>query len=122
MIEHISLRCSDPHKSREFYVKALEPLGYEQDWKFGDSFAFVTEGHHEFWVTRGKIGTPTHLAFRAKDRQTVDAFHEAAVAAGGQDNGKPGLRPEETYGKNYYAAFVLDPDGHNIEAVSFSEK
>jgi catechol 2,3-dioxygenase-like lactoylglutathione lyase family enzyme len=117
MIEHISLRCRDSKKSREFYQRALAPLGYDVDMEYGDSFGFVQGGRHDFWVTKGKVGTPTHLAFHAKDKQSVKAFHKAAIAAGGKDNGKPG--PRKDYG---YAAFVLDPDGHNVEAVIWDEE
>ena len=120
MIEHVSLRCTRPKRSRDFYAKALAPIGYIQDWVFGDSYAFFHKGHHDFWVTRGNVGTPLHIAFRCDTRDQVDAFYEAAIAAGGRDNGKPGLRPEN--GPNYYAAFVFDPDGHNIEAVTFSKR
>ncbi len=112
MIEHISLRCSDPRKARDFYEKALAPLGYSQDKRYGDSYAFVQGGRHDFWVTPGKVGTPLHLAFHAASRKEVEAFHAAALKAGGKDNGAPGEREE--YG---YAAFVYDPDGNNVEAV-----
>src|SRR2546421_6882434 len=112
MIEHISLRCSDARASRDFYERALAPLGYEVDKEYGDAFGFIQGGRHDFWVTEGKVGTPNHLAFHADDQTAVDEFYRAAIAAGGKDNGAPGPRPE--YG---YAAFVLDPDGHNIEAV-----
>ena len=79
---------------------------------------FLSEdGRHDFWVTEGKVGTPNHLAFHADDTGAVDEFYRAAMAAGGKDNGAPGQRPE--YG---YAAFVLDPDGHNIEAVIWDEE
>jgi catechol 2,3-dioxygenase-like lactoylglutathione lyase family enzyme len=117
MIEHVSLRCKDPQKSREFYEKALAPIGYEQDWVYGESFAFVHKGRHDFWVTPGKVATPLHIAFHCDDTSMVDAFYEAAMAAGGKDNGPPG--PRKGYG---YAAFVFDPDGHNIEAVTFPEE
>ena len=83
----------------------------------GDAFGFVHRGRHDFWVTKGEVGTPTHLAFQAGDVAAVDAFYKAALAAGGKDNGPPG--PREEYG---YAAFVLDPDGHNIEAVIWDEE
>ncbi len=119
MIEHVSLRCTDPKRSRDFYERALAPLGYEQDWVYGDSYAFQLRGHHDFWVTKGEVATPLHLAFRCRTRKQVDAFYEAAIAAGARDHGKPGLRRD--YGKDYYAAFVYDPDGHNLEAVSFAK-
>ncbi|HEY6911427.1 MAG TPA: VOC family protein [Myxococcales bacterium] len=117
MIEHISLRCKDSKASRKFYQKALAPLGYEMDKEYGDSFGFAESGRHDFWVTRGKVGTPGHVAFHAKNTAAVDAFYRAAINAGGKDNGAPG--PREEYG---YAAFVLDPDGHNIEAVIWDEE
>jgi len=112
MIEHISLRCRDSRASRKFYERALEPLGYEMDRRYGDAFGFIQGGRHDFWVTQGKVGTPTHVAFHAQNAAAVDAFYRAAMAAGGKDNGAPG--PRDDYG---YAAFVLDPDGHNVEAV-----
>jgi catechol 2,3-dioxygenase-like lactoylglutathione lyase family enzyme len=117
MIEHVSLRCSDPAASRKFYERALAPLGYEMDKRYGDAFGFIQGGRHDFWVTRGKVGTPSHLAFHADDESVVDAFYRAALEAGGKDNGAPG--PREEYG---YAAFVLDPDGHNVEAVVWDEE
>ena len=117
MIEHISLRCSDVRTSRDFYQQALAPLGYALDKEFGDAFGFVQGGRHDFWVTEGKVGTPNHLAFHADDQAAVDEFYRAAISAGGKDNGGPGRRPD--YG---YAAFVLDPDGHNVEAVIWDEE
>ena len=117
MIEHISLRCRDSRASRKFYERALEPLGYEMDRRYGDAFGFIQGGRHDFWVTKGKVGTPTHVAFHARSATAVDAFYRAALAAGGKDNGAPG--PRDEYG---YAAFVLDPDGHNVEAVIWDEE
>jgi len=117
MIEHISLRCSDARASRDFYERALAPLGYEVDKEYGDAFGFIQGGRHDFWVTEGKVGTPNHLAFHADDQTAVDEFYREAIAAGGKDNGAPGPRPE--YG---YAAFVLDRDGHNVEAVIWDEE
>jgi catechol 2,3-dioxygenase-like lactoylglutathione lyase family enzyme len=117
MIEHISLRCRDARASRKFYERALAPLGYEVDKEYGDAFGFIQGGRHDFWVTKGKVGTPSHLAFHAADERAVDAFYRAALAAGGKDNGVPG--PRDEYG---YAAFVLDPDGHNVEAVVWDEE
>lgn len=117
MIEHISLRCRDSRASRRFYERALKPLGYQVDREYGDAFGFIQGGRHDFWVTKGRVGTPTHLAFHAQDPRAVDAFYRAALKAGGKDNGPPGIR--EDYG---YAAFVLDPDGHNVEAVIWDEE
>lgn len=116
MIEHVSLRCRDPRKSIEFYEQALKPLGYKKTQDYGDSAGFFADGHTSFWVSGGKVGTPGHIAFRARNRKAVDKFYEAALAAGAKDNGGPGLRD---YSPTYYAAFVLDRDGHNIEAVTF---
>jgi|SRR6266404_5352105 len=116
MIEHISLRCRNSRSSRKFYEKALAPLGYQVDREYGDSYGFIQGGRHDFWVTKGKVGTPIHLAFHADATSAVDRFYRAAIAAGGKDNGAPGMREE--YG---YAAFVLDPDGHNVEAVIWNE-
>jgi catechol 2,3-dioxygenase-like lactoylglutathione lyase family enzyme len=117
MIEHISLRCRDPHASRKFYERALAPLGYAVGKDYGDAFGFIQGGRHDFWVTEGEVGTPNHLAFHAETPSAVDAFYRAALAAGAKDNGAPGIRDE--YG---YAAFVLDPDGHNVEAVVWEEE
>jgi len=117
MLEHISLRCRNARASRKFYERALAPLGYAVDREHGDAFGFIQGGRHDFWVTKGKVGTPAHLAFHADDEKSVDAFYQAALAAGGKDNGAPGPRKE--YG---YAAFVLDPDGHNVEAVIWAEE
>jgi catechol 2,3-dioxygenase-like lactoylglutathione lyase family enzyme len=117
MIEHISLRCSNVRASRKFYERALAPLGYKVDREYGDAFGFIQGGRHDFWVTKGKVGTPIHLAFHADNTAAVDKFYRAAMAAGGSDNGPPG--PREEYG---YAAFVLDPDLHNIEAVIWDEE
>ena len=117
MIEHISLRCRDARASREFYEQALAPLGYAVGKEYGDAFGFVHRGRHDFWITRGKVGTPNHVAFHADSEKAVDEFYQAAMAAGAKDNGPPGQRDE--YG---YAAFVLDPDGHNIEVVIWDEE
>jgi len=124
MIDHIGFPVSDYAKSKAFYAKALAPLGYSLVMEVGaevtESHApaagFGTGGKPDFWIGgEGSLEKALHVAIVAKDRATVDAFHCAALAAGGKDNGTPGLRPH--YHANYYAAFVLDPDGHNIEAV-----
>jgi catechol 2,3-dioxygenase-like lactoylglutathione lyase family enzyme len=117
MIEHVSLRCRNVSRSRAFYEAALRPLGYRATQVYPDAVGFMAEGHTSFWVTKGKVASPTHIAFRARSRKAVDAFHRAALAAGGKDNGAPGLR--RAYSPTYYAAFVLDADGHNMEAVTF---
>ncbi|HEX4649250.1 MAG TPA: VOC family protein [Steroidobacteraceae bacterium] len=123
MIDHTGVRVSDLAKSKAFYRAALAPLGYELLMEFpaeitgGDDVAgFGVAAKPDFWLTRGAPNRPCiHVAFRAASRAQVDAFHAAALAAGGRDNGAPGRRPH--YHENYYGAFVLDPDGHNVEAV-----
>lgn len=116
MFDHVSLSVTDPACSRAFYAKALAPLGYKVISQYEGGFGIGAEDGSAVWVAGGPAQKPiAHLAFRAKDRKQVDAFHRAALAARGKDNGKPGLR--ENYSPTYYAAFVLDPDGNNIEAV-----
>jgi len=124
MIDHIGFAVSDYEKSKAFYTQALAPLGYvlimevaaEGNPSGAPAAGFGEGGKPDFWIGgEGKLEKPVHVAILAKDRAGVDAFHRAALAAGGKDNGKPGLRPH--YHPNYYGAFVFDPDGHNIEAV-----
>ena len=120
MIDHIGLRVSNFQRSRAFFQSALAPLGYtmmmEFDMPEGKTGGMGAGGMPDLWLTQGQAQKPpVHLAFNAADRATVDAFHKAAIAAGGKDNGKPGLRPH--YHQHYYGAFVIDPDGNNIEAV-----
>lgn len=117
MIEHISLPVSDVAVSRAFYRKALGPLGYTLNMDFDDAAGFMEGGHTSFWVVKNEVSTKLHVAFRAKNKKTVHAFYEAALGAGAKDNGAPGPRTE--YSPDYYAAFVLDPDGHNMEAVCY---
>ena len=115
MIDHIGLSVSDYAGSRKFYESALAPLGYSLIMEFGGNAAgFGADGKPDFWISEGE-GKPIHVAIASPDRKTVDAFHKAALAAGAKDNGGPGLRPE--YHPTYYGAFVLDPDGNNLEAV-----
>jgi len=117
MIDHISLPVADFSKSRAFYIAALAPLGHEVVKEFeGKACGMGIAGKPEFWLVGGEPpGTRLHIAFRAENRALVDAFHAAALAAGGKDHGAPGLRPH--YHPDYYGAFVIDPDGHNIEVV-----
>ncbi len=119
MIDHLGLSVSDYGRSKAFYLAALKPLGYElimEVTEAGPYAGFGEGGKPDFWIGRGKASTAgAHVAFRARDRATVRAFHDAALKAGARDNGPPGLR--EIYHPNYYGAFALDPDGHNIEAV-----
>lgn len=123
MIDHTGINVTDPVKSRKFYERALAPLGYQQLKEVPKQYTggAVVVGYGvppkpDFWIAEGETQTPEiHIAFSASSRKQVDEFYQAAMAAGGRDNGKPGLRPE--YHEDYYGAFVLDPDGHNIEAV-----
>ena len=122
MIDHVGFPVSDYARARSFYEEALAPLGYTlimevQENQFGAKAAgFGINGKPDFWIGgEGGLQGILHIAIAADDRATVDAFHRAALAAGGKDNGEPGLRPQ--YHPNYYGAFVLDPDGHNVEAV-----
>src|SRR5581483_1412910 len=124
MIDHIGFPVSDYEKSKAFYAKALAPLGYTLIMEVPGSVTesgsaaagFGANGKPDFWIGgEGGLGKCMHVAILARDRAAVDAFYRAALAAGGKDNGAPGLRPH--YHKDYYGAFVLDLDGHNIEAV-----
>jgi len=118
MIDHLTLTAANYEKSKAFYAQALAPLGYLLLKEFGDDVAGFGVGDRlDFWLANGSAATRPvfHLAFAAKERAQVDAFHAAALAAGGRDNGKPGTR--EGRPPNDYCAFVLDPDGQNIEAV-----
>ena len=123
MIDHSGLKVSDPVKSRRFYEAALAPLGYRVVMEVPTQYTgglvvlgFGVPPKPDFWVAQGTPETPrVHVAFRAGSKAEVDAFHRAALAAGGRDNGPPGPRPH--YHDKYYGGFILDPDGHNIEAV-----
>ena len=116
MLDHVAVPVSDFERSKRFYAQALSPLGYELIMEPSATAAgFGRRGKPDFWIGQGDPGQPFHIAFAAEDRVTVDAFYEESIAAGGRDNGGPGLRPH--YHASYYAAFVLDPDGNNIEAV-----
>ena len=116
MIDHIGIDVADYARSRGFYLQALPAIGWELVEETHGWMAFGPPGQPLFWLREAKPATtPIHIAFPATDRAAVDAFHTAAVAAGAEDNGPPGLR--EIYHPNYYGAFVLDPDGHNVEAV-----
>jgi catechol 2,3-dioxygenase-like lactoylglutathione lyase family enzyme len=115
MLDHIGLTVRDVPASKAFYVQALEPLGYAVVLEFGSVVGLGAAGKPDFWLSQGEPTGRVHVAFSSPDRTTVDAFHRAALAAGGKDNGAPGLRPH--YHPNYYGAFVFDPDGNNIEAV-----
>lgn len=119
MIDHVGISVSDYERSKAFYLAALAPLGYGlvmEVTEAGPFAGFGEAGKPDFWIEAGGRTAPrVHVALHARDRATVRAFHDAAMAAGATDNGLPGLRPE--YHPAFYGAFVLDPDGHNIEAV-----
>ena len=116
MFDHIGFAVSDLAKTRAFYEAALAPLGLVLQRDSPGVIAFGRSGRPQLWFgAKEGAQTGVHIALRATTRAQVDAFHAAALAAGGQDNGAPGLRPQ--YTPPYYGAFVLDPDGHNLEAV-----
>src|SRR5262245_21025588 len=116
MIDHIGLPVSDLARSKKFYAAALAPLGYKVHMEFGDEAVGLGAERPDFWLAKGdEASTKTHVCFGARTRAEVDAFYKAAMAAGGKDNGGPGLRPQ--YHPNYYGAFVFDADGNNVEAV-----
>jgi catechol 2,3-dioxygenase-like lactoylglutathione lyase family enzyme len=122
-IDHTGINVSNFDQSKKFYAIALAPLGYRLLSEFDASVTgsesvagFGTDDAADFWITNGNVNTPRiHIAFRAASRSQVQEFYAAALNAGGRDNGAPGLRPH--YHADYWGAFVLDPDGHNIEAV-----
>ena len=117
MIDHVTLNVRDFEASRRFYAEALRPLGYSVQFE-GEAYAALGtgEGVADVWISqRGEASAPVHVALQSPDRASVNAFYEAAIGAGGADNGAPGLRAH--YHESYYAAYVHDPDGNNIEAV-----
>ena len=113
MLDHLKLRVANPAASRAFYEAALAPLGYRVLLEFGPVVG-MGKDRPDFWLAEGPP-TTCHVAFRADGEEEVQRFHAAALLAGGVDNGEPGRRPH--YHQNYYGAFVLDPDGNNVEAV-----
>ena len=116
MLDHVSLPVSDLERSKRFYEEALSALGYRLIMEHHISgVGFGQSAKPDFWIRQGAPGAAVHVAFASEDRATVDAFYEGAIGAGGHDNGQTGLRPE--YHSAYYGAYVLDPDGNNIEAV-----
>ncbi len=122
MIDHTGLKVGNFAKAKEFYAAALAPLGYQVLFEADaatmgvDIAGLGVPPAMDFWLAGGGPNEPRiHVAFAAKDRAQVDSFYQAALAAGGAANGAPGLRPQ--YHPNYYGAFVLDPDGHDVEAV-----
>lgn len=115
MIDHIGVPVTDLDASVAFYTRALAPLGYVLVMRYEQFAGFGVAGKPDFWIGVGKPTDRIHVAFRAQGRAEVRAFYDAAMAAGGTDNGGPGIRA--IYHPSYYGAFVRDPDGHNIEAV-----
>ena len=118
VVDHVSIGVSDLERSRAFYAAALAPLGFAElgPWSgAAREISFGVEGADDFAISTQYGVAPVHVAFAAESTEQVDAFHAAALAAGGRDNGAPGLRSE--YSDRYYGAFVLDPDGHNVEAM-----
>ncbi len=119
MIDHFTVTVRDAKKTSAFYAKVLKPLGYGLKMKWEKLYGFGDSRKPYFWIKEGKkVTTPQHIAFVAKDRKAVDAFYKAALKAGAKDDGAPGLRAD--YHPNYYGAFVIDPNGHPIEAVCHS--
>jgi catechol 2,3-dioxygenase-like lactoylglutathione lyase family enzyme len=124
-LDHVGINVSDYARSKAFYEIALAPLGIGLVMEYGKAAGFGREKKPDFWIGEGKTSfqkpeqlasiTPVHVCFAARSREEVDAFHAAAVAAGGRDNGPPGIRAE--YHPRYYGAFIIDPDGHNVEAA-----
>jgi catechol 2,3-dioxygenase-like lactoylglutathione lyase family enzyme len=116
IFDHIVLSISDANKSKNFYVNALLPLGIKLIREEDGCIGFGTQNKPSLWLCQeAPVQEPMHIAFIAENRKAVDEFHKAALKAGGKDNGTPGIRAH--YQPNYYGAFVIDPDGHNIEAV-----
>lgn len=117
MLDHVTIGVRDIERSKRFYDQALLPLGIERLYEDGPIAAGYGIGKKAFfWIGQKDVPqTSAHVAFTCKDRATVEAFHATAIGAGGRDHGPPGLRPH--YHPNYFGAFILDPDGHNLEAV-----
>src|SRR5205809_5078439 len=116
MFDHVKFGVSDYAASKAFFLKALEPLGVAVVMEGQYGLGLGQKGKPSLWMHQtSEKPAPLHLAFVAESRKQVEAFHRAALEAGGKDNGAPGLRPH--YHANYYAAFVIGPDGHNIEVV-----
>jgi catechol 2,3-dioxygenase-like lactoylglutathione lyase family enzyme len=120
MFDHVMLKVKDVNASKRFYTAALAPLGSSVQYDADGVVGFGPKDAPALWLEKGESNGPVHLAFTAKTRASVQKFYEAALPAGGKDNGKPGLRPQ--YHANYYGGFVKDPDGNNIEAVCHQEE
>ena len=118
MLSHVSLKVNDIAQAKEFYSKVLAPLGYKADKEYPEYKILGMmdgQGNHDLWIDGNGCAQATHIAFSAQSEEEVQAFYKAALEAGGHDNGAPGYRTD--YGAGYYAAFVLDHHGHNIEAM-----
>jgi predicted lactoylglutathione lyase len=115
VIAHASLPVSDYPKAKEFYTKALATIGYTQNMEYGEHAGFNDGKNTDFWIGKNGAVTPGHIAFEAKSAAEVDSFYKVALEAGAKDNGAPGYRVD--YWPGYYAAFVHDADGHNVEVV-----
>ncbi|MEP7062950.1 MAG: VOC family protein [Betaproteobacteria bacterium] len=115
MFDHIGIGVSDLASSKSFFLEALAPLGIGLVMEFPGNVGIGPPGNPALWLAAGSPSTPMHIAFAAATRQQVDAFYQLAIGAGGKDNGPPGIRAQ--YHPDYYGAFVIGPDGHNIEAV-----
>jgi catechol 2,3-dioxygenase-like lactoylglutathione lyase family enzyme len=118
MIAHTTLPISDYPKAKAFYSDVLSTLGYRNNMEYGQAAGFNDGKNTDFWISKEHTVVPTHVAFQANNRRQVEAFHQRALAAGAKDNGGPGYRD---YSPGYFAAFVLDPDGNNIEAVWYDD-
>ncbi len=122
MIAHAGIHVNDYDKAKEFYTKALAPLGYKLNMDMAEYKAggfMGPEGNTDFWIGGDGVKQPNHVAFGAPNEEQVQAFYKAALEAGAKDNGAPGYRTE--YGAGYYAAFVYDPDGNNIETMYWND-
>jgi catechol 2,3-dioxygenase-like lactoylglutathione lyase family enzyme len=117
-LDHVAFDVSDLASSRRFYAAALLPWGAHEVCS-GGAFGYGPPGHEDLWIAEGRPGPPLHIALAAPSRGTVDEFYAAGLAAGGKDNGTPGLRTR--YHPAYYAAYLLDPDANNVEAVHHGE-
>jgi catechol 2,3-dioxygenase-like lactoylglutathione lyase family enzyme len=120
MFDHIQLKVKNLESSKRFYTAALAPLGFSVQYEGGGAVGIGPKGAPALWLGEGESRGAVHIAFAARDRDAVKAFYAAALPAGGKDNGKPGLRKD--YSPTYYAAFVTDPDGNNVEAVCHKEE
>jgi catechol 2,3-dioxygenase-like lactoylglutathione lyase family enzyme len=120
MFDHVGIKVSDLKAALRFYDAALRPLGYERGYLDETSAGYGPGGKSSLWLYAARAdGAGTHLAFAAADRKSVEAFHAAGLKAGGSDNGAPGLRAD--YSPQYFAAFLIDPDGNNVEAVCMTK-